>query len=193
MKKLILLILLVIALPTYAQNYDVYVGSVISRDKDMHANYMLGMDVKFDMHQDRKYLNKLILGFEHSAYMSNGKTYTITSENPITEIPCNCESESLNLKNDTQFIMKKEVRSISLNIGLGVCDECWLKQLYLMSGITRAKHITKIDNKNASEKISIDIDAGLKYFVSMSKGKWFIVPTAKFNTEAFSFGLGAGF
>lgn len=173
----------------YSQNYEIYTGAVISEDKDMHSNYMLGLNFTVDINKDRDYLNTLILGFEHGAYMSNEKTYNSESNTTSeVETSCNCSAESLGLGAGNGFKLKKEVRTVSLNFGVGVCDTCWLKRLYLMSGITNSQHITKVNDEKVSNYYSTHIDAGLKYFIKINKN--YISPMIKFNPETVSFGIG---
>lgn len=180
MKKLLLALL--ITGSTYAQNYEVYVGSVLSEDKSV--GYLIGANFIIKTDQNREYLNDLLLGVEYSGYMSGNKTNTIDKETVSTD--CNCTSEDLDFGG--QRMIKKETRAVSLNFGVNICKTCWLKRMYLITGVTNYQHITLIDGNKASEYRTMQIDSGLKYFIKVKNS--FITVTSKFNPETVSFALG---
>ena len=186
MKKLLVVFLLISA-SVYSQNYELYTGSVISEDKDMHANYMIGANFIIKTNQDRKYLNNLIFGFEHSAFMSSDLNYTHNENNePVLVKDCNCDIDNIGFKNDKDFILKKEVRAVSLNFGVEIA-----RRWYLMTGVTNYQHITKMDNEKVNEYRTMYIDAGIKYFFKTKH--WYFSPMFKFNPETMSFGLGVSY
>lgn len=180
MKKL--LIALLITGSVYGQNYELYTGSVLSEDKSV--GYLIGVNFIIKTDQNREYLNDLLLGFEHSAYMSGTKITGINKE--TVSNGCNCTSEALDFRGEKNI--KKETRAVSLNFGVNICKTCWLKQLYLISGVTNYQHITVINENKASEYRTVQIDAGAKYFWKTKKS--FLTTTFKFNPETVSFGLG---
>lgn len=182
MKKLLLVILL-ISSPVFSQNYELNTGVVINENKDMNTGYFIGANFIIKTNQNRQYLNNIIFGFEHSAFMSNNIKYVYSSENDTKLKNCNCNTENLDFGNNQDFILKKEVRAVSLNFGIEI-----IKRWYLMTGVTNYQHITLIDNKKVNEYRTMQIDAGLKYFIKIKKS--FIVPTFKFNPEIISFGIG---
>lgn len=180
MKKLLLALL--ITGSVYSQNYELYTGSVLSEDKSV--GYLIGVNFIIKTDQSREYLNDLLLGFEHSAYMSGNKT-TILDKETISN-DCNCISEDLDFSG--QKTIKRETRAVSLNFGVSICKTCWLKRMYLITGVTNYQHITLIDRNKASEYRTVQIDSGLKYFIKIQNS--FITITSKFNPETVSFGLG---
>lgn len=187
MKKFIIGLFLM-TVSVYSQNYEIYTGAVISKDKDMHANYMLGLNFTVKIKQDREYLNKMIFGMEHSAYMSTNMSFNSYPKTSEIAETCNCENNELESINGYNHFSKKEVRAVSLNLGVNVCETCLLKQLYLISGVTSSKHIFKVDNETINEYYTMHIDASLKYFIKYKNS--FITPMVKFNPETFSFGIG---
>lgn len=180
MKKLLLALL--ITGSVYSQNYELYTGSVLSEDKSV--GYLIGLNFIIKTDQKREYLNDLLLGFEHSAYMSGIKT--IVSNKETVSNDCNCTSENLDF--GWQKTVKKETRAVSLNFGVNICKTCWLKRVYLITGVTNYQHITLIDGNKALEYRITHIDAGVKYFIKVKNN--FITITSKFNPETVSFGLG---
>jgi len=180
MKKLLLALL--ITGSVYSQNYELYTGSVLSEDKSV--GYLIGVNFIIKTNQNREYLNDILLGVEHSAYMSGNKTIGINKETVSND--CNCTSEDLNFGGEKTI--KKETRAVSLNFGVSICETCWLKQLYLISGVTNYQHITLVDGNKASEYRTMQIDAGLKYFIKIKNS--FVTVTSKFNPETVSFALG---
>lgn len=187
---ILIVIFLLLTKPVYCQKYELYTGSVISEDSNMHPGYMIGLNRIFEMHQkDDKYLTKLLVGFEHSAFMSGNKTFSKTSDNQILPPPaCNCETDNIDFSKSSQYTLKKEVRAVSLNFGLEFCNDCWLKRLYLLTGVTNYQHISKINNEKVEEYRTMQIDAGLKYFIKINNS--YLSPTFKFNPETISFGIG---
>lgn len=181
MKKLI--IALLITGSVYGQNYELYTGSVISEDKSV--GYLIGGNFIIKTNQNREYLNNLLFGGEHSAYMSGNKILK-TEINTESLKDCNCEDTNLNF--GAEKTVKKETRAISLNFGVNVCDTCWLKQLYLLSGVTNYQNITLINNNKESEYRVTHIDFGLKYFLKIDNN--FLTLTTKFNPQTMSFALG---
>lgn len=190
MRKLLLVILL-ISSPVFSQNYDLNTGVVINESKEMNPGYFIGANFIIKTNQNRDYLNNLIFGFEHSAFMSNNKTVLISNNiNPKSEIieSCNCTGEYFPELNsgDVSYKYKKEVRAVSLNFGVEV-----FKRFYLMTGVTNFQHITLVDNKKVNEYRTMQIDAGVKYFIKSND--WFFIPTFKFNPEIISFGVGVSY
>ncbi len=180
MKKLLLALL--ITGSVYSQNYELYTGSVLSEDKSV--GYLIGANFIIKTDQKREYLNDILLGIEHSAYMSGNKTTVSNKENVSAD--CNCTSEDFNFAG--KEVIKKETRAVSLNFGVSICKTCWLKQLYLISGVTNYQHIILINGNKASEFRTTQIDAGAKYFWKIDKS--FLTTTFKFNPETVSFGVG---
>lgn len=185
MKPLIVLLLLLTS-SVYAQNYEIYTGAVISRDKDIHSNYMLGANFIIKTNQERKYFNNLILGFEHGAYMSNEKIITSNGGDNSIVVDCNCKESQMGIGNADSYTTKKEIRTVSLNFGVSV-----VKRLYLMTGITNSKHIVKMNREEIGSNYTTHIDAGLKYFIPVKR--WFFSPMIKFNPESTTFGLGISY
>lgn len=189
MKKFIIAMIFMTA-SVYSQHYEIYTGAVISEDKDMHSNYMLGLNFTVKLNQDREYLNKMLFGMEHAAYMSNNKTYGTPSSLPESTInDCGCTEDPLGFGSGGNYTTKKMARTVSLNVGVELCEDCWFKRLYVISGITSSLHILKVNNEKLDEYYSTHVDFGLKYFVKLDK-KNFITPTIKFNPETVSFGIG---
>jgi len=180
MKKLLLALL--ITGSVYSQNYELYTGSVLSEDKSM--GYLIGVNFIIKTDQKREYLNDLLLGFEHSAYMSGTKTIGIDKETVSND--CNCISEDLDFGGEKTI--KKETRAVSLNFGVSVCKTCWLKRVYLISGVTNYQHIIVINGNKALEYRTMQIDAGLKYFIKVKNS--FVTITSKFNPKTVSFAVG---
>jgi len=181
MKKLLLALL--ITGSVYSQNYELYTGSVLSEDKN--TGYLIGLNFIIKTDQNREYLNDLLLGAEHSNYMSGNRIYK--TDTPITA-DCNCETENLNFGGEKT--LKTETRAVSLNFGVSICKTCWLKQLYLLSGVTNYQNLTFINNSKVSEARVTHIDAGLKYFIKIKKN--FITTTFKFNPQTISVAFGYG-
>jgi len=177
-----LLLALLITGSVYSQNYELYTGSVLSEDKSV--GYLIGLNFIIKTDQNREYLNDILLGAEHSAYMSGNKTTISDKETLSTE--CNCEADDL--KFGREKTLKTETRAVSLNFGVNICKTCWLKQLYLISGVTNYQHITLIDGNKASEYRTMQIDAGIKYFIKVKNS--FVTITSKFNPETVSFAVG---
>lgn len=177
--------LLLVAMSASAQNYELGAGSVINTDdKDYHANYYIEANFIIKTNQNRKYLNNLLFGFTHSAFMtgnmSRGNDLS-TSEGLSND--CNCDSNLIDFKSDNKYILKKEARGISLNFGISITDR-W----YLLSGVTNYQHIILINSEKAVEYRTMQIDAGVKYFHKIQKS--YVTTTLKFNPETVSFGLG---
>lgn len=186
MNKFLVAFLLMTA-SVYSQNYELYTGTVISEDKDMHANYMIGANFIIKTNQNRKYLNNLLFGFEHSAFMSSNMRYTYgAGEEPVLVKDCNCDIENVGFDNSRDFTIKKEVRAVSLNFGVEVA-----RRWYLITGVTNYQHIQKMNNEKVNEYRTMQIDAGVKYFIKTKH--WFFSPMFKFNPETVSFGLGVSY
>lgn len=190
MKKILIVFFLLTA-SVYSQNYELYTGAVISEDKDMHANYMIGANFIIKTNQNRKYLNNLLFGFEHSAFMSSPKTTIIegTPTGPSEIVQnCNCTSDPFPSVNPdaTSLTTKKEVRAVSLNFGVEIA-----RRWYLITGVTNYQHIQKINNEKVGEYRTMQIDAGIKYFIKTKH--WYFSPMFKFNPETMSFGLGVSY
>lgn len=183
----IVTILLLMLTPAYSQSYELYAGSVISEDSDMQPGYMIGLNRIFKMNQDQPYLNKLLVGFEHSAFMSPQLKFGSQQSDNEAITDCNCTTDDIDFNGQT-YTVKKEVRAVSLNFGLEFCTDCWLHRLYLLTGVTNYQHIIKIDNNKVDEYRTMQIDAGLKYLIKINN--WNLSPTFKFNPETISFGIG---
>lgn len=186
MKK-ILIIILLYTTSVFSQNYDLNTGIVVSEDKDMNPGYFIGANFIIKTNQDRKYLNNLIFGFEHSGFMSNEIKYphNIQSEQTLNE-SCNCKSDNLPFDNTKDYTLKKMVRGVSLNFGVEV-----YKRWYLITGVTNYQYISLINGEKINEYRTMQIDAGIKYFIRSNK--WYFIPTFKFNPETISFGLGVSY
>ena len=175
--RYLLVIVFLFTASMYSQNYELYTGAVISENKEV--GYMIGANFIIKTNQERDYLNHLILGFEHSGFMSekNVKTKSFNTEN----VNCNCSEYSFNFNN--QSSIKNLTRGVSLTLGVEIS-----KRWYLLSGITNYQHITKINNQKTSEYRTTYIDAGIKYFIKSKD--WFFTPTFKFNPETISISIG---
>lgn len=186
MKK-ILIILLLITTSVFSQNYDLNTGIVVNEDKDMNPGYFIGANFVIKTNQNRKYLNNLIFGFEHSAFMSNNMKYTYNTQTEQTlNDDCNCKSDNLLFGNTKDYTLKKMVRGVSINLGVEIS-----KRWYIMTGVTNYQHISLINNEKVNEYRTMQIDAGIKYFIKSNK--WYFIPTFKFNPEIISFGLGVSY
>lgn len=183
MKKVLILLFFLANTHIYSQNYEVYVGSVISEDKDMHVGYELGANFIIKTNQNRKYLNNLLLGFSHQGFMSNNiQSYIDDNNLSITHTDCNCTTETLSITNSS-YISKKMVRAVTLNIGIEIANR-W----YLISGVSNLQHINFINNEKINDYRTMQIDAGVKYFIKSND--WYFSPMVKFNPETISFSIG---
>lgn len=177
MKKLLAIVFL-FTTSVYSQNYELYSGAVISENKEV--GYMIGTNFIIKTNQDRDYLNNLILGFEHSGFISSHFTQKVNAGNP-EKLNCDCNQDNFNFNNQNE--VKNLTRGVSLTLGVEMT-----KRWYLLSGITNYQHITKINSQKTSEYRTTYIDAGIKYFIKSKN--WFFTPTFKFNPETISFGIG---
>lgn len=183
MKKVFLLLLLV-TLPVISQNYEVYTGFVVSEAKVMKPGYLIGANFIIKTNQNRGYLNNLLFGFEHSAFMSDNILYKTSSEvNFDATGNCNCDHQYIGLNTNKNLTLKKEVRAVSINLGVEV-----VKRWYLITGVTNLQHIELINSEKVNEYRSVQIDAGIKYFIKSND--WYFSPMVKFNPETISFSIG---
>src|SRR5690349_9704239 len=178
--KLQILILL-IAFSASAQNYELGAGIVHSEDN--LTGYTIEANFIVKTNQNREYLNNLILGFNHSGYMSGNSK--ITSKEQI-ETECNCSSKDLSLISAEKI--KKETRTVGITLGIEICKDCWMKRIYLLTGVTNLQHITLINNEKRGDYRTMQIDAGVKYFIKYKNS--FITPTFRFNPETITFSIG---
>lgn len=186
MKK-VLILLLLLTTSVYAQNYEVYTGAVISEDRDMMVGYELGANFIIKTNQDRKYLNNLLLGFSHQGFMSDNMKYKVLGNDLTeTEVDCNCIAENIEFNNSSEYTLKKMVRAVTLNMGVEISNR-W----YLISGVTNLQHISLINGEKVSEYRTMQINAGVKYFIKTNR--WMFSPTIMFNPETISFGVGISY
>lgn len=183
------ILILLITFSASAQNYELGAGIVRSEDNlvgyTIEANFIIKTD------QSREYLNNLIFGFSHSGYMSENRK--IVNKEHI-EADCNCSSEDLSLISAQSLSplgaqkIKKETRTVGLTLGVEICKDCWMKRIYLLTGVTNLQHLTIINNEKRGEYRTMQIDAGVKYFIKYKNS--FITPTFRFNPETITFSIG---
>lgn len=186
-KALVILLLMMAPVYSYSQDYELYTGAVFSEDH--YTGYMIGANYLVDLKQGREYLDKMLFGFEHSAYMSGNTTVTpVQTQTPNTTVTtenCQCELSGIGFGNGEPYTAKKETRAVSLNLGVEIFKG---KRLYFITGVTNYQHIFKVNNQKISETRSMQIDAGIKYYIKIKH--WYFSPTFKFNPETISAGLG---
>lgn len=174
------LIIMLLSFPALAQNYVLGAGMVIPKDKEYNAGYYIEADYIIEINLNRK----MIFGFSHAGYMTDNIVKIGEKEVKTEKINCNCTETDIKFS-ESNYIEKRMVRAISLVFGFEV-----LERLYLTTGITSSKHITKINGEEVSSFYSSHIDAGAKYFIKINKG--FLTLNTKFNPEYYSFGLAYG-
>jgi hypothetical protein len=175
---------------------ELYTGYVEAKDDALKFSALIGANLYLDLfqaqrqgNQQRVYANRLLLGFEHSALISNDMIFT--DLHPGTAPPvedCNCTTESITpTEEGTQtFIFKHKVRAVSLNTGIEV-----YKGWYLLTGITNYQHILTLNTQEYSEYRTMYIDAGLQKVIQYNR--WFFIPKFKFNPETMTFGIGVSY
>lgn len=168
----------------FSQQYEIYTGSVVNKDKQLGNGYMAGFNFIIDIHQgEREWANRMIFGIEHSGFYSDKITLSKNSVNDIVTKECdNCETTTYTIPVKDKELLKY-TRGVSLNFGIEMH-----KGLFLITGITSYNHYTEINNEVISNYRTMYIDAGVKYYIK--KNNWYFIPTIKFNPETTSFGLG---
>jgi hypothetical protein len=185
MRKLIFSILLLSCVTSYSQNYEVYTG--IIKGKNYNSGGLIGLNFVIKTDQHREYLNNLIFGFEHSLFMDNPVTTTITSEGKSTSaVNCNCESTPLGKDNSFSYVQKHVVRGVALNMGVEIKNR-W----YLMTGVTSYGNTLIVNNEKQGTYRKMVINAGLKYFIKTKH--WFISPSVNYNPETVSATVGLSY
>ena len=184
LKSLAVVILLVSSI-AHGQDYELYSGISIHKDKDIKYGYVAGANFIINTNQNREYLNKLILGFEHSGYM--GKEGVLEFNNNNDVVSCDtCDTSNIGFTDDYSRKYKKLVRAVSLNLGVDI-----LSNWYLMSGVTSYQNINTIDKVKVSENRVMQINAGIKKFIKINN--WIWSPTIMFNPNVTSFSIGVSY
>jgi hypothetical protein len=185
-RKLVTIILLLLSITSYSQNYEVYTGVVKNERPEMNAGYLLGANFIIRTNQSRPYLNNLLFGFEHSAFMSD--EYVVVS-NELSAPPSNCDAcnaDAIQFDKTNAKTFKDMVRGVTLNLGVEVS-----KRWYIVSGVTNYQHIRLLDGNKIAEYRTNQINAGLKYFIKSKH--WFFSPTITFNPEVISASVGISY
>lgn len=185
-RKLITLVLLLLASVAYSQDYEVYTGAVKNENSKMNVGYLLGANFIIRTNQSRLYLNNLIFGFEHSAFMSNAYYSSSTIGNPEQSTVCDCNVDDISMVGDNTKVFKDMVRGVTLNLGVEVS-----RRWYLISGVTNYQHIKLMNGNKIVEYRTNQINAGVKYFVKTKH--WFFSPTITFNPEVISASVGISY
>lgn len=185
-RKLITLALFLLASVAYSQNYEVYTGVVKNENSNMQVGYLLGANFIIKTDQKREYLNNLLFGFEHSAFMS--KEYVLISgQTSVQSTSCdNCNTNSIVFNETNTKRFKDMVRGVTLNLGVEIN-----KRWYLVSGVTNYQHIKLLNGNKISEYRTNKINAGIKYFIKSNR--WFFSPTIMFNPEVVTASVGISY
>ena len=196
MKKLFLLLTLFFSVLSFAQGpeFELYTGIVNPKVDNTRLGYMIGVNLTPHLYQydknnpkeQRKYLNKYLIGVEFSGYQSSPNTNVITSNSqpPTQSTDCNCTSTPIGgVSTDGTYISKQDVRAVSLNFGVEV-----YKGWFLTSGVSSYKHEDIFNNETINTYRSTYIDFGVRKFIKWNRV--YLSPFFKFNPEVTSFGIG---
>jgi hypothetical protein len=185
-RKLTTLLFLLLTIATYSQNYEVYTGVVKNERSEMQAGYVLGANFIIKTNQNREYLNNLLFGFEHSAFMSD--EYVVASgQTSVQTSTCDaCDTDSIRFDETNASKFKDMVRGVTLNLGVEIS-----KRWYVVSGITNYQHIRLMNGNKITEYRTNQINAGVKYFIKSKH--WFFSPTITFNPEVITASVGISY
>lgn len=183
--KLFLTIILLFAMDSFGQRFELYTGVSSNKDNDLGNGYMAGFNFIMDMNQreGREWANRILFGMEHSGFYSD-KLPLSEGQGSYEEVfeDCDCIHTRHNLGSESKYL-RKQVRGVSLNFGIEA-----YKGFYLLTGISTYNHISEINRSKVSQFRTTLIDFGVKYFIGVKN--WFFAPTIKFNPESVSFGIG---
>lgn len=185
MLRFLTIALLLLSSIAHSQDYELYSGISVHKDKDIKYGYVAGANFIINTNQNREYFNKLILGFEHSGYM--GKEGVLEFNNNDDVVNCDtCDTSNIEFTSDYSSKYKKLVRAVSLNLGVEL-----VKNWYLMSGVTNYQNINTIDRVKVSESRVMQINAGIKKFIKINN--WIWSPTIMFNPNVTSISIGVSY
>jgi hypothetical protein len=115
MLRFLTIALLLLSSIAHSQDYELYSGISVHKDKDIKYGYVAGANFIINTNQNREYFNKLILGFEHSGYM--GKEGVLEFNNNDDVVNCDtCDTSNIEFTSDYSSKYKKLVRAVSLNL-----------------------------------------------------------------------------